>query len=244
MKTLLLVLVIQVLRGVQSSKDESGAGSTGSKVMAYRLARDERDAAKSTRQKDVSGDQLSRKEREAAESTRPEGEAKENVTSIRVDDSDDDDDRHIDYFIDQKIAEALDEVHVKVEKWKGKVETLEDQIATMKGEMLTCVTGRIHHTIFRHNYPTQAKVEFPKAFTEPPQVLLSLDKLRTYGHKHSTSWGAYIPIYYNLYKSDLTKSGFNANMVVWMPARPNVTKPNVEMKFSWLACGNMQPRMY
>merc|ERR1712121_176517 len=97
-KTLLLVLVIQVIRGVQS-KDESGAGSTGSKVMAHRLARDERDAAKSTRQKDVSGDQLSRKERDAAESTRPEGEAKENVTSIRVDDSDDED-RQIDYLID------------------------------------------------------------------------------------------------------------------------------------------------
>lgn len=251
MKTLVLVLVIQVLRGVASSKDRPAAGS---KVMGYRLARDERDAAESTRQKDVLGDPISRKEREAAESTRPEGEAKENLTTIRVDDSDgdgdSDDDRDLveiveilDDLIDKKVAEALKEVNVKVEKSRVKVARLEDQIATMKREMLSCESGRKHHYKFTHNWHTAAKVEFTKPFTKPPHVLLSIDKLRTFGTRPKESWGAYIPVYYDVAKT-VTKSGFVTDMVVWMPARPNVTKPNVEMKFSWLASGYTRPRIY
>jgi len=275
MKTLLLVLVIQFVRGVPSSNVEPAAGSIGSKVMGYRLARDKRDAAESTRQK---------------------GEAKENLTSIRVDDSSGD----LNDLIARKVAEALDKVKVKVE-------TLEDQIATTKRgsprtimkrnapmqtrrmfdgdgeesgdlsdrvqalekgqkdaematqfafhtldqnikniekriEMKSCVTGRKQHTHFLHNDHVRATVEFTKAFTEPPQVLLSVDRLHTYG-ANLYNFGPYIPIYYDvrIFRRHITESGFTTSMIVWMPARPNVSKPNVEIKFSWMACGNLQP---
>jgi len=258
MKTLLLVLVIQFVRVVPSSNVEPAAGSIGSKVMGYRLTRDKRDAAESTRQKD---------------------EAKKNLTSIRVDDSSGD----LDDLIARKVAEALDKVNVKVETLEDQIATmkrgsprtimkrnapmqtrrmfdgdLSDRVQALEEslliqssinqelrssirniEMKSCVTGRKQHTEFRHNDYARATVEFTKAFTEPPQVLLSVDRLRTYGAR-IYDFGPYIPVYYDVRVYQITESGFTTSMIVWMPARPNVSKPNVEIKFSWLACGNMQ----